>query len=72
MNFKKLLITGAASHYYAPDQAHQWRQQADERLQGMKSGSEQRFFEHIPAACASASIRTGSRQTSRFLAPSRT
>src|SRR5206468_9433589 len=42
--------TGKASGYYLPDKADEWRQQTDERLQSMKSGSEQRFFEHIPAA----------------------
>ena len=44
--------TGAAAKYYVPDKADEWRQQTDERLGGMKSGSEERFFEHIPATPA--------------------
>jgi hypothetical protein len=40
----------AASRYYVPDKADQWRQQTEEHFQGMKSGAEQRFFERIPAA----------------------
>jgi len=39
-----------ASGYYVPDKAEEWRQQTEEKISGMKSGAEQRFFEHIPAA----------------------
>jgi hypothetical protein len=42
--------TSAASGYFVPDKAAQWREQADERLGSMKSGAEERFMERIPSA----------------------
>ena len=42
--------TSAASSFYVPDKAEAWQQATDERLQGMRSGAKERFFERIPAA----------------------
>jgi hypothetical protein len=41
-----------ASRYFVPDKAEAWRAQMDERMQGMKSGSQERFLERIPASPA--------------------
>jgi hypothetical protein len=40
--------TSAASGFYHPGQASQWREQTDEKLSGMRSGAKERFFERIP------------------------
>ena len=41
--------TGAASKYYLPDKADQWREDTDNRLQGMRSNAMDMYFERIPA-----------------------
>jgi hypothetical protein len=41
---------GGASKFYVPDQAEAWREKTDGNVQGMRSGSMDRFFERIPAA----------------------
>ena len=40
--------TGAASNFYVPDRADQWREKTDEYLSSMRSGAKERFFEGIP------------------------
>lgn len=41
--------TGRASAYVVPSQAAEWRQSIDEKLDGMKSGATENYFDHIPA-----------------------
>jgi hypothetical protein len=47
--------TSSASKYYLPDKAAAWREKTDSDVDGMRSGTMERFFERIPDAPAFSS-----------------